>query len=75
MLGAKHRAFGKHQVFAGEHRKHAIADQFQDVAAGVMDGVDGGLRIIIEERDDLVGRNAFGDRPSSRADRKTTRPH
>ena len=46
----------------GEHRKHAVADQLQHLAAGVMDGVDRGLRIIVEERNDLAGLDAFADR-------------
>src|SRR5207248_11778685 len=40
-------------VVAGEHRQHAIANQLEHVAAGIMDGVDRSLRMIIEERNDL----------------------
>ena len=45
-----------------EHRQHAVADQLQHLAAGVMDGVDRGLRIIVEERNDLAGLDALADR-------------
>ena len=48
------RAFCNRHVLVREHRQHAVADQLQHLAAGVVDGVDRGLRIIIEERDDLA---------------------
>ena len=61
MLGAKRRlARGRH-VLAGEDREHAVADQLQHVAAGLMNGVDRGFRIIVEERNDLVGPDALGN--------------
>ena len=51
MLGAERGlARGRH-VLAGEDRQHAVADQLQHVAAGLMDGVDRGLRVIVEERE------------------------
>ena len=62
MFGAQCGAFSHRQVVVGEHRQHAVADQLQHLAAGVVDGVDRGLRIIIEERDDLAGIDAFADR-------------
>ena len=62
MLGAQRGALGNRHVLVGEHRQHAVADQFQHFAAGVMDGVDRGLRIIIEERDDLAGLHPLADR-------------
>jgi hypothetical protein len=62
MLGPKGGSPGGGHVGVGELRQHAVADQLQDVAALVMDGVDRGLRIIVEERNDLVGPNAFADR-------------
>ena len=62
MLGPKRGALGRAMSGAGEHRQHAVADQFEHVAAGIMDGVDRGLRIIVEKRNDLVGRDAFADR-------------
>jgi hypothetical protein len=52
-------------ISAGEHRQHAVADQFEHVAAGVVDGVDRGLRVIVEKRNDLVGRDGFADRGRS----------
>src|SRR5205814_9501771 len=36
----------------GKHREHAVADQFQHVAALVVDGVDGGLGVIDAIRDE-----------------------
>ena len=62
VLGPQRRAPGDRHVLIGEHRQHAVADQFQHLAAGVMNGVDGSLRVIVEERDDLVGFDAFADR-------------
>ena len=61
MLGAQRRAPGIRHVLAGEHREHAVADQLQHVAAGIVDRVDHGLRIVVEERDDLVGADALAD--------------
>ena len=59
MFGPQRGAFGHRHVGVGEHRQHAVADQLQHVAAGVMDGVDRGLRVIVEERNDFVRRDAF----------------
>ena len=55
MLGAQRGPPGGDDVLAGEHRQHAIADQLEHVAAGIMDGVNGGLRVVVEKRNDLVG--------------------
>jgi hypothetical protein len=49
-------------VVAGEHRKHAVADQFEYVAAGRVNRIDRGLCIIVEKRNDLAGFNALADR-------------
>ena len=62
MLGPQRRAFGLGHVLVGEHRQHAVADQFQHLAAGIMNGVDRGLRVIVQERNDLVGSDALADR-------------
>ena len=62
MLRAQRRAPRHRHVLVGEHRQHAVADQLQHLAAGVMDGVDRGLRIVVEERDDLVRPDALADR-------------
>ena len=62
MLGAQRGAPGGRHVIAGEHRQHAVADQLEHVAASIVDGVDRGLRVVVEKRDDLVGRDAFADR-------------
>ena len=62
MFGAQRRGSGAGHVVAGEHRQHSVADQFQHVAALVMDGVDGSLRVIVEKGDDLVGGDGFADR-------------
>ena len=62
MLGGERGAPCGCHVLVGEHRQHAVADQLQHLAAGVMDGVDRGLRVVIEERDDLVRRDALADR-------------
>jgi len=53
---------------------HAVADQLQHLAAGIMDGIDRGLRVIVEERDDLAGIYALTASRSTRAGRKTTAP-
>ena len=62
MFGAQCRAFGHRHVLMREHRQHAIAHQLQRLAAEIVDGVDGGLRIVVEERDDLVGPDGLADR-------------
>ena len=62
VLGAQRGALGHRHVLVGEHRQHAVADQLQHLAAGIVNGVDRGLRIIVEERDDLAGLDAFADR-------------
>ena len=62
MLGAQGGPLGRGHVVAGEHRQHAIADQLEHVAAGLMDGVDRGLRIVVEKRNDLAGADGFADR-------------
>ena len=62
MLGGERGASCRRHVLVGEHRQHAVADQLQHLAAGFMDGVDRGLRVIIEERDDLVRLDALADR-------------
>ena len=46
----------------GKHRQHAVAHQLQHLAAGIVDRVDRGLGVIVEERDDLVGRDGLADR-------------
>ncbi len=62
MLGPQRGAPGGGEILAGEHRQHTIADQLEHIAAGIMDGVDRGLRVIVEKRDDLIGCDAFADR-------------
>ncbi len=62
MLGGERGASCHRHVLVGEHRQHAVADQLQHLAAGLMDGVDRGLRVVVEERDDLVGLDALADR-------------
>ena len=70
MLGPQRRPAGRRHVLAGEDREHAVADQFQHVAAGIVNGMDGGLGIIVEERNDLVGRHRLADRRRSAQVRK-----
>ncbi len=62
MLGAQRGAFGGRQVLLREHRQHAVADQLQHLAPGIVDGVDRGLRIIVEEWNDLAGLETLADR-------------
>ena len=62
VLGPQRGAPGPRHVGIGEHRQHAVANQLEHVAAGVMDGIDGGLGVIVEKRNDLVGSDGFADR-------------
>ncbi len=62
MFGAKCGAFSHSHVVMREHCQHAVADQLQHLAAGLVDRVDRGLRVIIEERNDLAGLDALADR-------------
>ena len=59
VLGGERRPPRHRHVLAGEDREHAIADQLQHVAAGLMDRVDRGLGIIVEKGNDLVRADAF----------------
>nr|AAF22882.1 adenylate cyclases-like protein [Bradyrhizobium japonicum] len=61
MLGAERSTSRMRHVLAGEHREHTVTDQLQHVAAGIVDRIDHGLRIVVEKRDDLVGTDALAD--------------
>ena len=44
----------------GQHRQHAVAHEFQDLAAGAGDGAAHDAEIVVEQADDRVARQAVG---------------
>src|SRR3954447_9098211 len=60
-LGVKRRPAGLAGLAGREDRERAVADELQDVTAGLVHGGDDRLRIVVEEGDDLAGRRGLGD--------------
>ena len=44
-----------------EDRQNAITDEFQHIASRFVDGGNHGACVVVQERDDLVGRGSIGD--------------
>src|SRR5215472_6569574 len=48
-------------IVGPKDRQHSVADEFQHFPAGDANGVDDRRGIVVEQRDDLVGRRRVGD--------------
>ena len=79
-LGRRARTAGVRRIIGPEDRQHAVADQLQHFAARFVDRGDDRIGVVVEQRDDLVGRGGVGDpgvavqvgEPEHRADRSAT---
>ena len=62
LASARKRATaGVGRIVRLEDRQHAVADQFQHIAARLVDRRDDRIGIVVEEGDDLVRRGGVGD--------------
>jgi hypothetical protein len=49
------------RIIGLEDRERAVADELQHVAPGLVDRGDDRLGVIVQQRDDLLGRRLVGD--------------
>src|SRR5580704_16064032 len=61
LLGLERALAGLGWIVGAEQRQRAIADQFQHVAAGLVDRRDGRLGVVVEQRNELARWSAVGD--------------
>ncbi len=60
-LSAQGATTGVSGIVRLEDRQYAVTDQLQHVAAGLVDRRDDRIRVVVEQRDDLIGRRRIGD--------------
>ena len=58
-FGAHRRYASLPRLRAGEDRQRAVADQFQHIAAGLLDRQDNGFGIVVEQRNEMVRVDGF----------------